>query len=149
MSDALVNKLIEYQVYTHTTVENTDNSGTTVPRQALECSTCAHKYLYTMDNKRKPTSTVLIHHMKTKHETRWLQLCDLYSVFASVVPPSTSSSTDTSTSSDISPSSSPLIRRSSSKRSSSSLDAASTQVQVHSESMTDEQYTAHMHNLMI
>ena len=149
MSDALVNKLIEYQVYTHTTVENTDNSGTTVPRQALECSTCAHKYLYTMDNKRKPTSTVLIHHMKTKHETRWLQLCDLYSVFASVVPPSTSSSTDTSTSSDISPSSSPLIRRSSSKRSSSSLDAASTQVQVYSESMTDEQYTAHMHNLMI
>ena len=149
MSDALVNKLIEYQVYTHTTVENTDNSGTTVPRQALECSTCAHKYLYTMDNKRKPSSTVLIHHMKTKHETRWLQLCDLYSVFASVVPPSTSSSTDTSTSSDISPSSSPLIRRSSSKRSSSSLDTASTQVQVYSESMTDEQYTAHMHNLMI
>ena len=65
MSDALVNKLIEYQVYTHITVENTDNSGTTVPRQALECSTCAHKYLYTMDNKRKPSSTVLIHHMKT------------------------------------------------------------------------------------
>ena len=151
MSDALVNKLIEYQVYTHTTVENTDNSGTTVPTQALECSTCAHKYLYTMDNKRKPTSTVLIHHMKTKHETRRLQLCDLYSVFASVVPPSTSSSTDTSsTSSDISPSSSPLIRSSSSKRSSSSsLDTASTQVQVYSESMTDEQYTAHMHNLMI
>ena len=74
------------QLYFNTTVDSTDNSGTTVPRQALECSTCAHKYLYTMDNKRKPTSIVLIPHMKTKHETRWVQLCYLYSVFTHVVP---------------------------------------------------------------
>ena len=149
MSDSLVGKLVEYQVYTHTTVDSTDNSGTTKVKQALQCSVCAHNYWYTMDNKRKPSSTVLIHHMKTLHESRWQQLQDLYSVFASIVPPSPSSTTDNSTLSSVSPSSSSLIRRASSKRSSSSLDVASTEVQVYNERRTDEQHDDDMHNLMM
>ena len=149
MSESIVQKLLEYNVYTDVSVDSTDNSGAAVVKRAFQCTICSHKYMYTNDNKKKPTSTVLLHHMRTQHASRWLQLFDLYSVFTSVVPPSPSSSTDNSISSNVSPSSSPLIRRSSSKRSSSSLDTASTQVQVYSEHMTDEQYTDHMHNLMI
>ena len=57
-------------MYTDVSVDSTDNSGAAVVKRAFQCTICSHKYMYTNDNKKKPTSTVLLHHMKTQHAAR-------------------------------------------------------------------------------